>query len=95
MPREMLFHVKEDPHELHNLAQERPDLCAKGAKMILDWTDGMMESSRFDADPMWTVMREGGPEHCRGALKGYIERIKGTPREYGVELLQERYKDFL
>ncbi len=63
--------------------------------MILDWTDSMMKSSRSDADPMWTVMREGGPQHCRGALKGYMERIKGTPREYGIPLLEEKYGEFL
>ena len=92
-PEEMLFNVKEDPHEQHNLAEERPDLCAKGAKMILDWNDRMMKTSHYDVDPMWTVMREGGPEHCRGQLKSYMERLKGTPREYGIELLKEKYGD--
>ena len=87
----MLFHVKDDPHELHNLAPERPDLCARGAKMILDWTEQMMKSSRSDTDPMWTVMREGGPEHCRGELRRYMERIDGTPRAYGIPLLEEQY----
>ena len=94
LPDEMLFDIRKDPHEQHNLAQERPDLCAKGAKMILDWTDRMMKTSGSDVDPMWTVMREGGPEHCRGHLKEYMERIKGTPREYGIELLKEKYKGF-
>ena len=91
LPDEMLFDVKKDPHQQHNLAEERPDLCAKGAKMILDWNDAMMKTSNYDSDPMWTVMREGGPEHCRGHLKEYMERIKGTPREYGIPLLQEKY----
>ena len=92
-PDEMLFNIKEDPHEQHDLAKERPDLCAKGAKMILDWNDQMMKTSNYDVDPMWTVMREGGPEHCRGQLKSYMERLKGTPREYGIELLKEKYGD--
>lgn len=90
-PKEMLFDVENDPHQLHNLAQERPDLCEKGAKMILDWTDEMMKKSTSDIDPMWTVVREGGPEHCRGKLNEYIERIAGTPREYGIPLLQKQY----
>ena len=64
----MLFDLEEDPHEQHNLAEERPDLCARGARLILDWNDEMMKTSAYDADPMWTVMREGGPEHCRGCL---------------------------
>ena len=91
-PEEMLFQIKEDPHEQHNLAEERPDLCAQGAKMILDWNDAMMKTSRYDVDPMWTVMREGGPEHCRGQLKDYMKRLEGTPREYGIELLKEKYQ---
>ena len=59
--------------------------------MILDWTEQMMKSSRSDTDPMWTVMREGGPEHCRGELRRYMDRIDGTPRAYGIPLLEEQY----
>lgn len=90
-PEEMLFHVKDDPHQQNNLAAERPDLCAQGAKIILDWTDRMMKKSNYPEDPMWTVMREGGPEHARGALSAFKERLKGTPREYGIELLEKQY----
>lgn len=49
----------------------------KGCEEILDWNDKMMKTSHYDVDPMWTVMREGGPEHCRGQLKSYMERLKG------------------
>ncbi|MFA6949030.1 MAG: sulfatase [Eubacteriales bacterium] len=91
-PREMLFNVKDDPHELNELSGKYPDLCAKGAKLILDWEDDMMLKSRYDTDPMWTVMREGGPEHARGELANYIKRLEGTPREYGVKLLKQQYK---
>ena len=66
----------------------------QGAKMILDWNDAMMKTSHYDVDPMWTVMREGGPEHCRGQLKDYMKRLEGTPREYGIELLKEKYQAF-
>ncbi|MCI8694573.1 MAG: sulfatase-like hydrolase/transferase [Lachnospiraceae bacterium] len=91
LPEEMLFDVRKDPHERQNLAAEHPELCARGAKLILDWNDVMMKSSRYDADPMWTVMREGGPEHCRGQLSSYIQRLEGTPRAYGIPLLLEQY----
>ncbi|MBE6614636.1 MAG: sulfatase [Ruminococcaceae bacterium] len=90
-PKEMLFNIREDPHELHDLAAENPELCARGARMILEWEEAMMEKSWYDTDPLWTVMREGGPEHCRGELENYMERLKGTPREYGVELLKKQY----
>lgn len=90
-PDEMLFNVSRDPHQKHNLATENPQLCAMGAKLILDWTERMLKKSDYATDPMWTVMREGGPEHFRGALDGYIKRIEGTPREYGIPLLIEKY----
>ncbi len=88
---EMLFNIKDDPHEQCNLAAERPDLCAQGAKRILDWTDKYMKRSAYDVDPLWTVMRQGGPLHSRGALPAYIERLRGTPRAYGIPLLLEKY----
>lgn len=90
-PKEMLFNVKKDPHQLENLAPVSPELCAKGAKIVADWTDEMMKKSDYAVDPMWTVMKEGGPEHTRGALEGYIKRIAGTNRDYGVKLLRDMY----
>ena len=50
-----------------------------------------MKVSNYDVDPMWTVMREGGPEHCRGEIANYMKRLEGTPREYGVKALAEMY----
>ncbi len=88
---EMLFNVKEDPHQLHNIVRERPDLAAQGAKIILDWVDEMMKVSIYDTDPMWTVMREGGPEHARGEIGAYMKRLEGTARDYGVKALAEKY----
>ena len=88
---EMLFNVKDDPHETRNLAAGRPDLCAEGARRIIEWEERMMVRSHYDADPMWTVMREGGPEHCRGELERYIERLKNTPRAWHIPELTERY----
>ncbi len=93
-PREMLFHVGEDPHQLRNLAEERPELCAQGARLLLNWTEEMMKKSGYDADPMWTVMRESGPEHARGMLEAYIKRLEGTPRADQIPLLREMYPKF-
>lgn len=91
MPKEMLFNIKEDPHEIKNLVKEHVDLCSYGAKIILDWENEMMVKSIYDTDPMWTVMRQGGPEHCRGQLEPYLKRLKGTSRDYGIDLLKKQY----
>lgn len=90
---EMLFDLEKDPHEIHNLASELPDVCAKGAKMILDWEYQMMKTSDSDADPMWTVFREGGPYHAQeGDIDAYIERLRDTDRAEGAEKLIARIK---
>jgi len=42
-------------------------------------------------DPLWTVMREGGPLHARGHLKEYLERLEATGRAEGARILRERH----
>lgn len=88
---EMLFDLANDPHEQNNIASEHPDLCAKGAKIILDWHDQNMKVSPSLSDPLWTVMRES-PFHTWGALDGYIQRLKETGREEGAKALEQKYK---
>lgn len=88
---EMLFNIKADPHELHNLVESMPELCQKGAKYILDWEYDMMKSSRYAEDPMWRVLREGGPYHCKGSLEAYVGRLRNTGRAPQAEELLRRY----
>ena len=90
-PREMLFNVVDDPHETNDLAESRPDLCAEGARRLLAWHDEVMAGGRDAVDPLWTVMREGGPEHCRGALPGYLKRLEATGRGEHVAALAARH----
>lgn len=91
-PKEMLFNVKDDPHEQHNVRDEYPEICARGAKIILDWHDEQMMKSDSEIDPLWTVMREDGPYHTHGHLEEYIERLEQTGRGEGARLLREKYK---
>lgn len=90
-PREMLFNVVDDPHEQHDLASTRPDLCREGASRLLDWHDRMMATSATNVDPLWTVMREGGPFHARGHLPNYCEHLKKTGREWAIPELRARH----
>ncbi|WP_136604207.1 sulfatase [Paenibacillus dokdonensis] len=64
-PKEMLFHLQEDRHQQHNLAEHRRDLCREAIYLLNEWHDEMMMTMEFDVDPLWTVMREGGPLHAR------------------------------
>lgn len=90
-PKEMLFNVKNDPHEQHNLAQTERELCMKAAYMLQDWTDDMMMSSEYQIDPLWTVIREGGPLHAKGHLKEYCKRLEETGRGWAVEKLKKKH----
>lgn len=68
-PREMLFNLKNDPYEQHDLASERRDICKEAVYLLNEWHDEMMLTMDADTDPLWTVMREGGPLHAREFLE--------------------------
>jgi len=88
---EMLFNISSDPYEQHDVKNDFPEICAVGAKIILDWHDEMMKKSPGIIDPMWTVLQEGGPFHTRGALDYYIKRLRSTGRSEGAGRLEQKY----
>lgn len=99
-PQEMLFDLEEDPHEQRDLAQQYPDVCREAAHRLMAWHDAQMQKmarvSTDVTDPMWTVIREGGPCHARNGvdtdiLKKYIDRLEATGRSDGAAALRERY----
>lgn len=89
--QEMLFQIKDDPYEQHDVKEQYPEICARGAKIILDWHDKAMAESLYLVDPLWTVMKENGPFHTWGQLESYIERLEKTGREDGAAKLREKY----
>ena len=90
-PDLMLFNVKDDPHEQHDLAEQRPDLVIRAKSMLDDWHAKMMRTAAHDVDPMWTVLREGGPLHTRGYLKDYCTRLRQTGRAEWADRLTARH----
>jgi len=89
---EMLFNLKNDPHEQFNIAAKHPEICAQGAKIILDWQDAMMKTSTSDRDPMWTVYSEGGPHHAPVKhAPAYIQRLETSGRDHAAKRLREKY----
>lgn len=90
-PNEMLFNVVSDPHEQHDLASQHPEICQQGASYLCTWHDAMMQTQPDNIDPLWTVMREGGPFHARGHLKAYCEHLERTGRGHAVPELKRRY----
>jgi arylsulfatase A-like enzyme len=90
-PPVMLFDVDRDPHEQNNLAGERPEVVQQALALLEEWQGTMMQSSRHNVDPLWTVLREGGPYHTRGRLEEYLARLRATGRSGWAELLQSRH----
>ena len=92
-PDEMLFNLADDPHEQHDLAAERPDLCGDGARLLSGWHAEMVRTmpSGVAVDPMQTVMAEGGPYHARGHLAQYLERLRATGRADAAAALAARH----
>lgn len=86
----MLFNLKDDPHEQHDLAAQHPDLVAKGLAIIDTWRDDCLKRSNHP-DPMDQVMAEGGPYHCRGALRSYAARLRATGRAAWADELERRH----
>ncbi len=109
-PQEMLFDLAADPHEQHNVADVYPDRCQEGAWRLARWHDQQMQKMALHqddiSDPLWTVMREGGPwlaRLCDPTLPGvpgrleafeqYLARLEQTGRADGAEARRVRYAD--
>ncbi|HDH99442.1 MAG TPA: DUF229 domain-containing protein [Firmicutes bacterium] len=90
-PEEMLFDLEEDPYEQHNLADSKPDVCKEAVYLLNRWHDDMMKSMPYDVDPLWTVIKEGGPYHARGHLRAYCERLERTGRGWAIPELKRRH----
>lgn len=90
-PDEMLFDLKNDPYEQVNAASENPEICREAVYYLNQWHDDMMKTMSCDVDPLWTVMKEGGPYHAKGQLKKYCEYLEKTGRGYAIPELQVRH----
>lgn len=92
-PQEQIYNLADDPHEQHNLAESRPELCREGAGRLMNWHDEMMATMPrgLVADPMQVVLDEGGPFHTRGQLRAYVERLNATGRHGAVATLRHRH----
>jgi hypothetical protein len=51
----------------------------------------MMKTMPGDVDPLWTVIREGGPFHAKGQLKAYCDYLEKTGRGDAVPELKRRH----
>ncbi len=106
-PKHMLFDLAADPLEEDNLAEQHPAVVREGAFRLAEWHAAQMHKmTRFasdSVDPLWTVLREGGPMHARvhppgqpgslDAFERYLKRLEDTGRADGAAGLRERYAE--
>jgi arylsulfatase A-like enzyme len=90
-PDRMLFNVKEDPHEQQDLACDRPEVVNQAMENLEEWHAEMMRTATHNVDPMWTVLREGGPYHTRTNLQKYLTRLRETERANWAEHLAAKH----
>ncbi|MEM6332292.1 MAG: sulfatase-like hydrolase/transferase [Planctomycetota bacterium] len=106
-PQEMLFDLAADPHELNDLAPQSPDTCAQAAWRLARWHDANMQKmARLGSDvvdPLWTVVKEGGPHHASlsnhrgqpgtagGGLPSYLQRLEQTGRADGAQHIRSTH----
>lgn len=90
-PKDMLFDVEADPHEQTDLAEEHPEVVREGVYYLNEWHDDMMASMDCDVDPLWTVLREGGPLHSRGQLPAYCEFLEQHGKAEQAAQLREKH----
>jgi choline-sulfatase len=91
LPDVLLFDVIQDPHEQHDLAPDRPEVAARAMGLLEEWHGTMMRTATHPQDPMWSVLREGGPLHTRGQLPKYLERLRETERGEWADRLAEAH----
>jgi arylsulfatase A-like enzyme len=90
-PEVMLFNLEDDPHEQVDVAEKQPERAAEALARLDSWHAEMMRTATHAVDPMWTVLREGGPFHVRGRLSDYLERLRRTGREAWAESLERAH----
>lgn len=94
-PEYMLFDYQNDFHMTENLVQKKPEIVNEGLRLLDEWHKEMMKSSKSAVDPMWTVMKEGGPHHTRYDLKNYLKRLKKSGREQLIDVILGKDEPYL
>ncbi|MFW9867333.1 MAG: sulfatase/phosphatase domain-containing protein, partial [Candidatus Thorarchaeota archaeon] len=89
-PEIMLFDYEKDFHMTKNLATEEPEIVKMGLKHLETWHNEMLGDQHYSEDPMETVLREGGPFHTRGQMKGYLKHLEKSGRGEMVKIIKNR-----
>jgi len=84
-PPVMLFNLDQDPHETQNLAEARPEVVGECEHLLADWWSACMTAPDAEPDPMFLVIREGGPLYVRNKAEEYAQLLRETGRAEAAE----------
>lgn len=99
----MLFDLTSDPHQTTNLAEERPEIVSAGLSRLQRWLDERLQESATGrnggnprapggvTDPMWNVIREGGPWHARTFVDDYVAHLEDVGRDELARMIESKY----
>jgi len=92
-----LYDVEKDPHGIANVASLHKEVCWNGAWYLEHWVaDNLLKNIyAYHEDPLWSVIAEGGPFHCRGYLKSYCTHLEETGRGNLARELVEKHPEEL
>jgi choline-sulfatase len=79
-PDTMLFDLRADPHEQHDLSDARPDVVEIASDLLGDWKRSALALSATGVDPLDTVLEEGDPWHARWRPAEYDLWLEETGR---------------
>lgn len=88
---DMLFNLKDDPHQTRNLVSEKVGLVSEARRDVEEWFGGWNEMCPY-GDPFDIVVEEGGPLHARvfsGEGRRYLERLRATGRGHHADWLEK------
>lgn len=88
-PEVMLFDLVDDPHEQRDLAPERPADVARALGLLHRWEADARHRSPGGADPLWSVIAEGGPWHSRGHFEPYMAHLRATGRSQWAQHFEQ------
>jgi hypothetical protein len=90
-PSIMLFDKEKDPHMTKDLSEANQDVVNLGLAKLEKWTADQMLTSTRDVDPMWTVIREGGPYHADDYdnFPRYLSRLRENGRDEAADIMEK------
>jgi choline-sulfatase len=89
MPSELLFDLRHDPREEHNLIAKEARRAQEMRDGLDEWWDGA--ASDVGADPLAEMAAEGGAFYPRQFRDNYLALLSRTGRQWAADEIAKRY----